>query len=93
MMQIDDKLLEKLQRLGMIEIEESKKEEIKTQLSEILGFVDNIATLDTQNLAPKESAKTPMREDISIESGIESDVLSHAPQAQDNYFIVPKIIE
>lgn len=92
-MQIDDKLLEKLQRLGMIEIEESKKEEIKTQLSEILGFVDNIATLDTQNLAPKESAKTPMREDIPIESGIESDVLSHAPQAQDNYFIVPKIIE
>lgn len=92
-MQIDDKLLEKLQRLGMIEIEESKKEEIKSQLSEILGFVDNIATLDTQNLASKESAKTPMREDTPLDSGIQSDVLSHAPRAEDGYFIVPKIIE
>ncbi|WP_305862387.1 Asp-tRNA(Asn)/Glu-tRNA(Gln) amidotransferase subunit GatC [Helicobacter cholecystus] len=92
-MQIDDKLLAKLQRLGMIEIQEDKKEAIKSQLSEILGFVDNIATLDTQNLKIKEGAKTPMREDIPQDSKIQSDVLSHAPKAEDDYFIVPKIIE
>lgn len=92
-MQIDDKLLERLQKLGMVEIEESKKEEIKSQLSEILGFVDNIATLDTQAITPKEGAKTPMREDIPADSGIQNDVLSHAPNAEDGYFIVPKIIE
>lgn len=92
-MQIDDQLLQRLQKLGMIEIEESKKEEIKSQLSEILGFVDNIATLDTQTLQAKESAKTPMREDTPRDSGIQSDVLCNAPQAKDDYFIVPKIIE
>lgn len=91
-MQIDDKLLAKLQRLGMIEIQEDKKEAIKSQLSEILGFVDNIVTLDTQNLKIK-GAKTPMREDIPQDSKIQSDVLSHAPKAEDDYFIVPKIIE
>lgn len=92
-MQIDDQLLNKLQKLGMIEIEESKKEEIKTQLSEILGFVDNIATLDVQNLSPKMDLETPMREDIPQDSHIQQDVLSHAPRAEDGYFIVPKIIE
>lgn len=92
-MQIDDKLLSKLERLGMIEIEESKKEEIKSQLSEILGFVDNIASLDIQTLSSKTELKTPMREDIPQDSQIQQDVLSHAPRAEDGYFIVPKIIE
>lgn len=92
-MKIDDQLLSKLERLGMIEIEESKKEEIKAQLSEILGFVDNIATLDTQALSSKIEQKTPMREDIPCDSQIQQDVLSHAPRAEDGYFIVPKIIE
>ncbi|RDU71860.1 Asp-tRNA(Asn)/Glu-tRNA(Gln) amidotransferase subunit GatC [Helicobacter brantae] len=92
-MKIDDQLLSKLERLGMIEIEESKKEEIKAQLSEILGFVDNIATLDTQALSSKIEQKTPMREDIPHDSQIQQDVLSHAPRAEDGYFIVPKIIE
>lgn len=92
-MQIDDKLLSKLERLGMIEIEEDKKEEIKSQLSEILGFVDNIASLDIQTLSPKTELKTPMREDIPQDSQIQQDVLSHAPRAEDGYFIVPKIIE
>lgn len=92
-MQIDDKLLSKLERLGMIEIEEGKKEEIKSQLSEILGFVDNIASLDIQTLSSKIELKTPMREDIPQDSQIQQDVLSHAPRAEDGYFIVPKIIE
>lgn len=92
-MQIDDKLLSKLERLGMIEIEEDKKEEIKSQLSEILGFVDNIASLDIQTLSSKTELKTPMREDIPQDSQIQQDVLSHAPRAEDGYFIVPKIIE
>lgn len=92
-MQIDDKLLSKLERLGMIEIEEGKKEEIKSQLSEILGFVDNIASLDIQTLSSKTELKTPMREDIPQDSQIQQDVLSHAPRAEDGYFIVPKIIE
>lgn len=92
-MQIDDKLLSKLERLGMIEIEEDKKEEIKSQLSEILGFVDNIASLDIQTLGSKTELKTPMREDIPQDSQIQQDVLSHAPRAEDGYFIVPKIIE
>ena len=92
-MKIDDQLLSRLEKLGMIEIEEDKKEEIKAQLSEILGFVDNIATLDTQTLGSKVELKTPMREDIPHDAQIQQDVLSHAPQSQDGYFIVPKIIE
>ena len=92
-MQIDDKLLTKLQKLGMIEIDEDKQEEVKTQLSEILGFVDNIATLDTQNVEFSSDLKTPMREDEVCRSSVRDEVLSHAPNAQDGFFVVPKIIE
>lgn len=91
-MQIDDKLLDKLERLSMIKIDENKREVIKSQLSEILGFVENIANLDT-NIDFVEEEKTPMREDVVVDSHIAKDVLSHAPKAQNGFFIVPKIIE
>lgn len=92
-MKIDDHLLKKLQKLGMIEIEESKIEEVKSQLSEILSFMENLAHVDVSNITLQNQFKTPLREDSIKDSQIQKDVLSHAPLAKDGFFIVPKIIE
>ncbi|RDU57186.1 Asp-tRNA(Asn)/Glu-tRNA(Gln) amidotransferase subunit GatC [Helicobacter sp. MIT 00-7814] len=98
-MQIDSKLLEKLERLSMLDLSAEKKEQIAIELSEILGFVENLETLniqmpeDSQNGFQKETLKTPMRKDVPIDSNIAKDVLAHAPQSEEGFFIVPKIIE
>ena len=84
-MTIDDTLLNKLERLSMLKLDENKRESTKEQLSEILGFVENDCFV--------ENLKTPLRADEPKDSGIAQDVLNHAPNAQDNFFIVPKIIE
>jgi len=67
------------------------------QLSEILGYIDNLNELDTENLSPAFSTLeggTPLREDLPRDSStIASDILSHAPNAADDFFIVPAIIE
>ena len=93
-MLIDDTLLARLQKLGMIEIPSQKKEQIKAQLSEILGFVQNLENLSTTSLpSPITTLKTPLREDEVIYNSIGRDILENAPLKEDGFFIVPKIIE
>lgn len=96
-MTIDNKVLENLEKLSMLKIEEDKKEELTKQLSEILAFVENLNELDTSELDSyfsTLSGGTPMREDIPHKNPeVIKSILAHAPNAQDDFFIVPKIIE
>ena len=96
-MQIDDTVLAKLEKLSHLRIDESKKQEVKEQLSGILSYIDNLNELDTQNLLASFSTLdggTPLRVDTPKESNnIAKDILVHAPQARDDFFIVPAIIE
>ena len=96
-MQIDNTLLTKLEKLSHLRIDDSKKEEVMGQLTDILGYIDNLNELDTDNLSASFSTLeggTPLREDIPREANnIAKDILRHAPQAKDDFFIVPAIIE
>jgi len=96
-MQINDALLARLETLSQLAIPEEKKESIKEELSEIVNFVEVLNTLDVSHVSATYSTLeggTPMREDTpSNDPDIAKGILSHAPKAQDGYFIVPKIIE
>ncbi|WP_295421475.1 Asp-tRNA(Asn)/Glu-tRNA(Gln) amidotransferase subunit GatC [Sulfurovum sp.] len=96
-MQINNTLLEKLEKLSHLRIADSKKEEVMGQLTEILGYIDNLNELDTDALDASFSTLeggTPLREDTPREPDtIAKEILSHAPQSQDDFFIVPAIIE
>ena len=96
-MQINDDVLAKLEKLSHLRVDESKKEEIKEQLTGILDYIENLNELDIDALSPTFSTLdggTPMRADKPREAHtIAQDILSKAPQSQDDYFIVPAIIE
>ena len=94
---IDNTVLEKLEKLSMLRIEDEKKEELATQLTEILAYVENLAELNTDELEASFSTLsggTPLREDIADTNvEISKSIFSHAPNAENDFFIVPKIIE
>jgi len=96
-MQIDDTVLAKLEKLSHLRIDESKKEEVKEQLSGILSYIDNLNELDTESLSTSFSTLeggTPLRVDSPREvNEIAKDILKNAPQSRDDFFIVPAIIE
>ncbi len=96
-MQIDNTILEKLERLSHLYISEDKKDEVISQLSEIVSFVDNLSELDTTSLDASFSildGGTPMREDIPVSNqDVALDILKNAPISEDDFFIVPAIIE
>ena len=94
---IDNTVLEKLEKLSMLKIEDEKKEELATQLTEILSYVENLSELNTDDLSASFSTLeggTPLREDEpKKQSEIAKHIFSHAPHAENDFFIVPKIIE
>ncbi len=96
-MQVDDALLSKLEKLSFLKVSDDKREEIKSQLSEIMNFVDNLSALDTTDIDDNfamNDMPTPLREDSpSCDTHINDDILKNAPKSGDHFFIVPKIIE
>jgi aspartyl-tRNA(Asn)/glutamyl-tRNA(Gln) amidotransferase subunit C len=95
--QIDNTVLEKLEKLSHLRIDDSKKEEVMGQLTEILGYIENLNELDTETLDASFSTLeggTPLREDTPREeNSIAREILSRAPESRDDFFIVPAIIE
>jgi aspartyl-tRNA(Asn)/glutamyl-tRNA(Gln) amidotransferase subunit C len=96
-MKVDNALLSRLEKLSYLQISEDKREEIISQLSEIVSFVDNLSELNTDHVDDKFSMSdqaTFAREDIeNCDRTINDEIIKHAPQSADHFFIVPKIIE
>ena len=96
-MQVDNALLSRLERLSHLQVSDDKRDEIIAQLSEIVGFVDNLGELNTDNVDASfamSDAATPLREDSpKCNPQIHEAILKHAPKSADDFFIVPKIIE
>ncbi|WQZ68424.1 Asp-tRNA(Asn)/Glu-tRNA(Gln) amidotransferase subunit GatC [Helicobacter pylori] len=93
-MQIDDALLQRLEKLSMLEIKDERKESVKGHLAEVLGFVENIFALETHDLKTDTNLSTPLREDEpKSQPNIAKEILSQNKHSQDHYFVVPKIIE
>ena len=94
---IDNTLLEKLEKLSMLKIEDEKKEELASQLTEILSYIENLNELDTDALDATFSTLsggTPLREDMpNTNREVSRSIFKHAPNAEDDFFTVPKIIE
>ena len=96
-MQVDDALLTKLEKLSFLKVSDDKREEIITQLSEIVNFVDNLSELNTDgvddNFAMNDSSTFTREDKSSCDTNINDDILKNAPNSADHFFIVPKIIE
>ena len=96
-MKIDLELLEKLEKLSLLKINEEKREEVVSQLSDILEYVESLSELDTSNENSYFSALqggTPLRDDIiETNKDVSESIIKNAPLTDDNFFIVPAIIE
>lgn len=89
---VDDNLLDKLEKLAMINISLEKRNPFKEELSGIIAKMDNLQEVDTSSIVLQKDEKTPFRQDLPEVSEIREHILKQTPKAKDGYFIVPKII-
>jgi len=94
---IDDKTLDKLAKLSSITLDENNKESLKSELEDIIEFVDNLNDINVDKIDATFttiSGGTPLREDIvQNKSELSEHIIKHSPKNENGYFIVPKIIE
>ena len=95
-MQIDEKLLNKLEKLSALKISEEKRQSVINELSEIVNFVDRLNTLDLsqkQDTISTLKGGTRLRVDKEKTAEVIENVLKNSPSHEGRFFSVPKIIE
>ena len=95
-MSVDAATVKRIGRLARIRIEEGEVEAYRNELNAILGFVEQLAEVDVAGVEPMTSV-TPMtlrrRDDVISDGGYADRIVGNAPLTEDNFFMVPKVIE
>jgi aspartyl-tRNA(Asn)/glutamyl-tRNA(Gln) amidotransferase subunit C len=82
--------------LARIAVAEDEVEHLQGELNAILAFVEQLSEVDVDGVEPMTSV-TPMRikqrPDVVTDGEIPDQILKNAPATENNYFVVPKVVE
>jgi aspartyl-tRNA(Asn)/glutamyl-tRNA(Gln) amidotransferase subunit C len=93
---IDQEQVRKVAKLSRLELTEAEVEEFTGQLSAILDYVEKMNELDTTDIEPLAHClpiSNVFRRDIAKESLGTDKTLANAPQRDEEFFKVPKILD
>ncbi len=95
-MSVDAATVKRIGRLARIRIEESEVDAYQDELNAILGFVAQLEELDVTGVEAMTSV-APMtlrlRADVVTDGGYPEKIVSNAPLSEDDFFMVPKVVE
>lgn len=95
-MSVDKKQVDYVAKLARLEFSEDEKEKFVHDFNNILQFVEQLKEVDTENVEIS-ITNYPMfnvlREDIVEKSMNREDALLNAPDKENGYFKVPKVVE
>ncbi len=95
-MSLDKATVARIAALARIRVAEEDLDGLARELSNILGWIEQLNAVDTEGVPPMSRAadqKLRWREDKVTDGGIPEPVLANAPAAKDGFFTVPKVIE
>ncbi len=95
-MSIDKNQVKKVAKLSRITLDDKKLESLSKDLSSILNFVEELNKLDTNKTEALTSIvdKTlEPRKDIINDGKIKDQILKNSPDKNEEFFIVPKVVE
>ena len=95
-MSVDAATVGRIAHLARIAVAEDEVEHLRGEINAILAFVEQLDEVDVTGIEPMTSV-TPMamkkRADIVTDGEIAEDIVRNAPQTEDNFFLVPKVVE
>ena len=95
-MTIDLKTIKHISKLSRISVDKKRAEKLANDLNSIFDFVEKLNELKTDNLKPLTSvSKTTLklRPDKVKSNNIREQIIKNSPQDNEDYFVVPKVIE
>jgi aspartyl-tRNA(Asn)/glutamyl-tRNA(Gln) amidotransferase subunit C len=95
-MSVDADTVRRIGRLARIRVTEDEVAAYEGELNAILGFVEQLDEVNVDGVEPMTSV-TPMnlrrRDDKVTDGGYADRIVANAPISEDNFFMVPKVVE
>src|SRR6185437_9267802 len=96
LMSVDAQTVRRIAHLARIAVEEGEVAHLQGELNTILAWVEQLQEVDVAGVEPMTSV-TPMtmkmRKDEITDGGKAEAIVKNAPQSEDNFFLVPKVVE
>ena len=95
-MHVDQELVRKIAHLARISVSEEDVKHLETELSQIMDWVEQLSEVNTDGVQPLTSvveATLRQRQDEVTDGGYPEDIVKNAPNSEDNFFVVPKVVE
>ncbi|MHC4237894.1 MAG: Asp-tRNA(Asn)/Glu-tRNA(Gln) amidotransferase subunit GatC [Planctomycetota bacterium] len=93
---IDEAQVRRVALLSRLELSDQEVSQFSTQLSAIFEYIEKLNELDTENVEPLAHClpiHNVLREDVPGASLSNDAALANAPEREDEYFKVPKILD
>lgn len=95
-MSVDKATVRRIAKLARIALPEERAEPMMAELNGILGWIEQLQEVDVEGVEPMTSVVAQtlrMREDVVTAGGDAAAIVANAPHTDDNFFVVPKVLE
>ena len=95
-MSIDLKTIKHISKLSRISVDEKRAQKLAGDLNSIFDFIEKLNELKTDNVKPLTSVAVTtlrLRPDEVKSENIREQIVKNSPQDNEDYFVVPKVIE
>jgi aspartyl-tRNA(Asn)/glutamyl-tRNA(Gln) amidotransferase subunit C len=95
-MSVDAATTRRIAHLARIAVTDAEVPHLQGELNAMLAFVEQLSEVNVDGVEPMTSVM-PMemkkRADVVDDGGIPDDIVSNAPATEDDFFLVPKVVE
>jgi aspartyl-tRNA(Asn)/glutamyl-tRNA(Gln) amidotransferase subunit C len=95
-MSVDAATVRRIAHLARIAVADDEIEHLGGEINAVLAFVEQLGEVNVEGIEPMTSVM-PMemrkRQDVVTDGGNVAAVLQNAPASENNFFLVPKVIE
>ena len=95
-MVVDEATVKRIARLARIKVTPEEAKSLEAELSGILDWVKLLDDVDTTGVEPMTRVapiSLKQRADVVTDGGMADAVILNAPESQDHFFVVPKVVE
>lgn len=95
-MSVDIDTVKRVAKLSRIALDDAGAEKMQGELNTILGFIDQLNEVDVEGVEPMTSVvqmDMKKRVDEVTDGSKADDITANSPASEENYFMVPKVIE
>jgi aspartyl-tRNA(Asn)/glutamyl-tRNA(Gln) amidotransferase subunit C len=95
-MSVDKDTVRRIAKLSRLALDEARVAPMVDELNGIFKWVEQLNEVDVEGIAPMTSVvaqELKLRDDVVTDGGQANALMANAPEGEDHFFVVPKVVE